>query len=567
MSADEEGTLSSLQSHRTELIDPLLQEHDGRVANTAGDSLLLEFPSAVDAVRCFLAVQQGMADRNTGVPEDRCIVFRVGINVGDVIAEGDDLLGHGVNVAARLEGLSEPGGLTLTDDAYRQVRDRLDVAWRDGGEHEVKNIARPIRVWHWAPAEQQASAHTLTEGDALQLPDKPSIAVLPFENMSGEPDQEYFADGIAEDIITDLSKISGLFVIARNSSFAYKGKAQDVRHMCKELGVRYVLEGSVRKAGNRVRISAQLVDGASGGHLWAERYDRRLDDIFAVQDEVTGSIVGALQLTLSAGERQRVAQREPVNLDAYDCYLKARELLFRFTKEANADARSLFEQAFALDSSYGQALVGAASCHLFDMALVWSERPEESLERAKKLAEQALALDASLAEAHTVRGYVLLWQKAHDAALKSLERGINLDRNNAMAHAFYAMTLNYAGRPREGICEAELACRLDPQRHPIHALYYAFLGFGHLLNGGYGEAFDALKQSSTLIPELMPPHLFQAVVCAKLGRMDEARAEAAKAQALNPALTLSWIGKRLPLKNAEDLAMIVEAARKAGLPE
>lgn len=565
MEADESGTIAQLKTHRKELIDPKVEEYSGRIVKTTGDGILIEFSSVIDAVQMAVDVQRAIKQRNASVPVDRRIVFRVGINQGDIVVDGDDILGDGVNVASRLEGIAEPGGICVSRRVHEDVAGKLDLQFEDLGEHSLKNIVRPVQAFS---IDLTLTSSEITSGATHPLPDKPSIAVLPFENMSGDPEQEYFSDGIAEDIITDLSKISGLFVVARNSSFAYKSESKNVRHICREVGVRYLLEGSVRRSGDRVRITAQLIDGVSGGHLWAERYDRALGDIFATQDEVTSKIVSALQLTLNTGERLRVAQRVPVNLDAYDCYLRARGLFFRFTKIANADALSLFEQAFALDPSYGQAMVDAATCHLREMTQVWSERPEESLAKAKDLAERAIALDAALGMAHTIRGFVLLWQKkAHDDALRDLEKGIGLDPNNAWAHAFYAMTLSYAGRPHEGIREIEIAFRLDPQRQPIHALFHFFLGFSQTLNGSYTEALDSLKQSSVLIPDFLPPHLIQAVVCAKLGLTDEASVEVAKVKALSPIATLRWMERSLPFKNARDLAMMVEAARTAGLPE
>ena len=317
--------MRALRAHRHELVDLLVADHGGRLANTVGDSLLLEFASVVDAVRCAVAVQRGMAERNTQIQEDRRILFRVGINVGDVVAEGDDPLGAGVNVAARIETLSQPGGIALSDDAFRQVRDRRDLVWQDGGEHDVKNILRPLQVWNWADAKPSEVSDTADEIEALGLPDKPSIAVLPFDNMSGDPEQAYFADGISEDIITTLSKIPDLFVIARNSTFTYKGIATDVKQVARELGVRYVVEGSVRKAGDRVRITAQWVDATTGHHLWAERYDSDVSDIFALQDEMTRYIVTAVDVELAEGDQIRIWRDSADNMVAYEHFSKDRD--------------------------------------------------------------------------------------------------------------------------------------------------------------------------------------------------------------------------------------------------
>jgi adenylate cyclase len=324
MGADETGTLATLRAHRSELIDPLIEKHGGRIVKTTGDGLLLEFPSVIAAVEFAIAAQEGIVARNEGVPDLEAMRFRIGVHVGDVIIEGEDLFGNGVNIAARIEPLAEPDGISLSDDAYRQVRDRLDVIWEDGGEHEVKNIARPIQVWHWLRNGQQSPTQQSIESEPLELPDKPSIAVLPFDNMSGDPEQEFFADGMTEDLITDLSKISGMFVVARNSSFVFKGQPIDVRDAARQLGVRYVLEGSVRKAGSRVRINVQLIDAVSGGHLWAERYDGTVENVFELQDDVGAKVVAALAVRLQGDENARLQRVHTHNLNAYELYVRAK---------------------------------------------------------------------------------------------------------------------------------------------------------------------------------------------------------------------------------------------------
>ena len=348
MGADEAGTIARQRTVYAEVIDPAIAGHGGRIVKTTGDGLLAEFPSVVDAVACAVAMQTGLAGRETDRPDDQRMRYRMGINLGDIVIEGDDILGDGVNIAARLEGLAEAGGICISGDVYRQVRNKLDLAFEDLGEQRVKNIAEPVRTYRIGLAVG-AGARPPRAGEPQVAPDKPSIAVLPLNNMSGDPEQAYFADGITEDIITDLSKISGLFVIARNSSFAYKGQSADRRQVSRELGVRFVLEGSVRKAGGRVRINAQLIDGPSGGHLWAERYDRDLEDIFAVQDEVTLSIVEALKVELTSGEQSRRAGRDKVDPEAYDHLVRARTCLHRFTAESMVECRDAAERALELD--------------------------------------------------------------------------------------------------------------------------------------------------------------------------------------------------------------------------
>ena len=365
--ADEEGTLAALLSHLTELIDDLIAQHGGRVANTAGDSILMDFPSAVNAVRCAIAIHQGMDGRNSALAQTERIEFRIGINVGDVIAQGDDLLGDGVNVAARLEGLAEPGGICLSHTVHDQARDRLDELFDDLGEQEVKNIARPVRVWKWSPTVSEKAASVTTE-QPLPLPDKPSIAVLPFDNMSGDPEQEYFADGIAEDVITALSRSRSLFVIARNSTFSYKGTSPDIRTVARDLGVRYVVEGSVRKAGNRVRITAQLIDAASGSHLWADRFDGSLDDVFDLQDQITEQIVVAVEPEIGAHERQLARRQPSENLDAWEFLQRGLSHFYRVNKDDNAEAVLLIQKAVELDP-------GFATAHAFLAYAIWSSVP------------------------------------------------------------------------------------------------------------------------------------------------------------------------------------------------
>ena len=362
MGIDEEGTLAALKAHRRELIDPKIAEHRGRIVKTTGDGALVEFASAVDATRCAVEIQSTMAERNSSIPEGRRVEFRIGINVGDVIIDEGDIYGDGVNIAARLESIAQPGGICLSDDAYRQVRDKLDLNFQDFGEQELKNIARPVRVYRLHPPTTPPGGQTRPI-KVLALPDKPSIAVLPFQNMSGDPEQEYFTDGMVEDIITGLSRIKWLFVIARNSTFTYKGRAIDVKQIGRELGVRYVLEGSVRRVTDRIRITGQLIDAVSGAHAWAERYDRKSDDLFALQDEITLSVVGAIEPSLRLAEIERVKRKRPDSLDAYDLVLQAQPDVYSGMPDRATKALPLLERALALNSDYALAHAFAAMCY------------------------------------------------------------------------------------------------------------------------------------------------------------------------------------------------------------
>jgi len=358
--ADEEGTIAALKTLRSDLIDPKIAEHHGRIVKLMGDGMLAEFPSVVDAVRAAVETQQAVAEHNASLPEDRWIEFRVGINLGDVVIDGDDIQGDGVNIAARLEGMAEPGGICISGKVYEEVRDRIDVPLEDLGEQAVKNIDRPVRVWRWLAGDGAALAGPIEATLPLPLPDKPSIAVLPFDNVSGDPDQEFFADGIAEDIITQLSKFRSLFVIARNSSFSFKGQALDIKEVGQKLGVRYVVEGSVRRAGNRVRITAQLIDAVADAHLWAERYDRELDDIFAVQDEVTQAIVTAIEPTLGSAELERARRVPTGKLDAWEAFQRGLWHVFRYKRDDNAKAQEFFRRATGIDGGFAPAHAGLA---------------------------------------------------------------------------------------------------------------------------------------------------------------------------------------------------------------
>ena len=561
--SDEEGTLAALKALRTDLIDPKIAEHHGRVVKLMGDGMLAEFASAVDAVRAAVEAQRAVAERNADLPEDKRIAFRVGINLGDVVVDGDDIHGDGVNVAARLEGLAEAGGICISGGVYDQVRDRIDFPFEDLGEHQVKNIDRPVRVWRWL-AEGQATVAPRQVDAPLPLPDKPSIAVLPFENMSGDPEQEYFSDGIAEDIITDLSKASGLFVIARNSAFTYKGRAVNVQEVSRDLGVRYVLEGSVRKAGNRVRITAQLIDGTTGGHLWAERYDRDLTDIFAVQDEVTQHIVSALAVKLTPDERERVVSKGTDNLEAYDTFLKGREHMLRQTKEANAKAIAMFERVTELDPGFAAAVALLAFNHVEAYINRWSADPDRSFELAQEHAQRAVALDDSEPNAHFALGGVYIWAKQHDRAIAEAEKTIALDPNSASGYGLLGLILSYAGRPEEAIEALNNAMRLDPHYPDI---YLHFLAHANFHMERYNDAIGALTRRLFRKPESDISRVLLASCYGHQSRADEARAEWEKVFEVNPDYSFEHKRRILPYKNPADFEHFADGLRKSGLLE
>ena len=426
---DEDGTLAALRSLLSELIGPKIAEHHGRVVKLMGDGLLAEFASVVEAVRAAAEMQLAIAERNANLPQAQRIEFRIGVNLGDVVIDADDIQGDGVNVASRLEGLAEPGGICVSAAVYDQVRDRIELRFEDLGKQSVKNIDRPVRVWRWVP-ETEASA---AEVDQLerQLPARPSIVVLPFNNMSRDPDQEYFSDGITEDIITDLSKVSGLFVIARNSAFIYKGKAFSVSHVCRDLGVKFALEGSVRKAGNRIRVTAQLIDGPGGGHLWAERYDRELTDIFEVQDDITQQIVTALKIRLNETEKSLIGTGRAKDVNAHDFFLRGRELIdgVKKNREVFDQSRACFRRAMEIDPNYAAAYAGLAFAYVLDHQNRWSDAPETSLAEAQRLADKAISKDEKDPLAHYVAALVAMFMRDYTRWANEADRALALNPN------------------------------------------------------------------------------------------------------------------------------------------
>lgn len=557
MSHDEEGTLRRLKAHLGELVEPHIAAHRGRIVKRTGDGLLVDFSSAVEAVRCAVAIQAGMADRNRAALDDSRIEFRIGINLGDVIIEGDDIYGDGVNIAARLEALAEPGAIFVSRAVRDSVRDKLGIVLEDLGEKPVKNIARPVRIFRIGRADGPRPPAPPA------VPDKPSIAVLPFANMSGDAEQDYFSDGISEDLITDLSKVSALFVIARNSSFTYKGRAVKVQEIGRELGVRFVLEGSIRKAGNRVRITAQLVDAESGGHLWADRFDRELTDIFATQDEVVQRIVEALAVKLTRRESQNLRQGGTKNIEAYECWLRARELLGRATPDSIAQAKTMHRRAIEIDPTFSAPHAGLAFCSVSDYVNGWGPDPAKALDEAEQSARRAIELDDRQPVGHVALGNVLVWQRNYDEALKELHRTIDLDHNYAQGHALMGMALMYSGQAAEALESLAQAMRLDPHYPNIllHLSAQAQFSLGH-----YEVAESHLLDRIARNPNTDASRMLLAACYGHLGRVDEARAAWDGLLKVNPDFSLAQRADVLPYKDRAEFQRIVDGLAKAGLP-
>ncbi|MCW3477186.1 hypothetical protein OL599_21675 [Rhodovastum sp. RN2-1] len=565
MGADEEGTLERLKAHRHELVDSKIAEHRGRIVKTTGDGLLVEFQSVVDAVRCAIHVQRDMAARNSNLPADQRIAFRMGINLGDVILDGDDIFGDGVNIAARLEALAEAGGLCLSAGAYDQVRDRVDIAFEDMGEQQVKNIARPVRFYR-ALLDKRAAAPALP---ALPLPEKPSIAVLAFTNMSGDPEQEYFADGIAEDIITALSKSRSLFVIARNSSFTYKGRQAALDEIGRGLGVRYVLEGSVRKAGNRVRVTAQLVEAETGGHLWAERYDRDLADIFAVQDEITASVSVAIQPALERSEQKRAVRKPPDSLDAWESYHRGMWHFAKFAVAENEKARSFFQRAIELDPQFAPAAAALAVTYLNEITLFRPERRAVNIPLALDHAVHAVTIDAADATGHAALARALWISGRHAEGLAKAEIAVSLDPGSAAAHGALGGARLWGGFPRDAIEPLQTAMRLSPF-DPLTPLWLHFTARARYWSEEYEAAIAVAHQLRQSFPNFRQPYNTLIAALGQVGKVDEARAVMTDALARFGEPFLSLMS--LPLNDLRELrpqdrAHLIDGFRKAGFAD
>jgi TolB-like protein/class 3 adenylate cyclase/Flp pilus assembly protein TadD len=574
MGLDEVGTARTLREHR-KVTDALVAKHGGRIVKSTGDGVLLEFPSVVDAVDCAVAVQAVMDQRNEGMPVDRRMLFRIGINLGDILIEGDDILGDGVNVAARLEGIAEPGGVCISASAYDQVRGKVAVQFDDIGEQMLKNIDRPVRVYATkskddlgivvaglspCPAESQKP---------LPLPDKPSIAVLPFQNMSGDPEQEFFADGMVEDIITELSRFRGFFVIARNSTFTYKGRAVDIKQVGRELGVRYVLEGSVRRLGNRIRITVQLIEVDNARHMWAEKYDRLLADLFEVQDEITKAIVGALEPEIGAAERERARLKPPSHLGAWEFYQRGMWHLLRRNRDGLASAQELFERAIERDVNFSAPHSGIAITSFYYITHGFTTDATATLDRLLAEASQAVALDRADATAHTALGLALMESRNLDQSLHEHSLAVSLSPNSAYAHWAFGYALLRSNRNSEALDRFDIALRLSP-RDPLTWSYLTLKAASLYRLMRYDEA-ARLAQEATTHPtaDAVWPHVHLAASLGQLGRYDIAATAISELCKLRPGLTISvfrhWPHNRSRTSNWVD--HIVEGLKKAGLPE
>jgi adenylate cyclase len=567
MGQDEAGTLARLNALRRELIDPQVAEHKGRIVKTTGDGILIEFPSVVEAVACALAVQHGMTLRNAATADDQRIEFRIGINSGDVIVEDGDIHGDGVNVAARLEALAEPGSICVSAMVHDQVQGRLECGFEDIGEQSLKNIARPMRVYRvdvGAQASRLRAGETPALQPALALPDKPSIAVLPFQNMSGDPEQEYFADGMVEDITTALSKIRWFFVIARNSAFAYKGRAVDVKQVGRELGVRYVLEGSVRKGGNRLRITAQLVDAVTGNHVWAERYDRQIADIFAVQDEITERVAAAIEPELYAAEHVRSQRKPPDNLDAWECVIRALSCIGQGTPAENAEAEALCRRAIAIAPGYAQAHSLLAWALL--RRTLWSGGFRMVVPEASAEARAALGLDDRDPWAHLAQGNLSLRLGRFDESERALRRALELNPNFALAHAIIGPPLVQQGMPVEAVSSAEHALRLSPNDRLVGTYASFAMAMAHFSAGNYIECIAWARKLIEKNPEEPRGYYFLAGALAMQGDITTAAAARDMLVRLLPGFSLAWMTENLP--NAGEMAeRLRDSLRKAGVPE
>jgi len=573
--ADEDRTLARLRALRSDLIDPTIAVHHGRVVKRTGDGALVEFRSVVDAVRCAIEVQNGMAERNSGLPPERRIEFRIGIHLGDVVEEADgDLMGDGVNIAARLEAIAEPGAICLSEDAYRQVKGRLDLAVADLGPTQLKNIAEPIRVYSIevgvaSPAKPATSAEPAASGKpsvGLTRPDKPSIAVLPFQNMSGDPEQEYFADGISEEIITGLSKLRWFFVIARNSSFSYRGKGIDVKRAARELGVRYVLEGSVRKGGNRVRITAQLIDAATGNHLWADHFDGDLSDVFALQDEITRKVVSAIEPRLLEAESLRSQHRSPKDIDAWDMVMRANALFWRLTNTESEAAIAMLKRAVELYPDYAPAQSMLAFMLLMTRFAVWtSSGVELDVKETATLAARAAQLDDSDPWAHLALAWVAFTRRQTDAAVEEYRRALELNPNFAAAHGYLGLALALGGRSDEAIDHIEHAMRMSP-RDPQISMFNTALAAAHYQAGRYPEAVQFGRRSVHTREGLIAGYRIYIASLALAGQIEEARAALQRLREMHPDISIAWIEKYVPY-TAGPMAKFVEGMRKAGVPE
>jgi adenylate cyclase len=569
MADDEEATVRTITSYRELAID-LIQYHNGRVADAKGDNILAEFASVVDAVRCAVEIQRELKQRNSELPDHRKMKFRIGINLGDIIEDKETIYGDGVNIAARLEGLAHPGGICISGTAYDQVKNKLDLGYEYLGEKTVKNIPEPVRVYRlgMAPGEQRypESLEMGAPSEAPTLPDKPSIAVLPFDNLSGDPEQVYFVDGIVEDIITELSRFPYILVIARTTSFTYKGKSVDIRQVGSELGVRYVLEGSVRRISDRVRITAQLIEAATGNHIWAERYDRNLENIFSVQDEITAQVVGSIHPELYAAEMRRAQQRPTESLDVWNYAVRGRWHVLRLTREDNAEAKRLFGKALELEPNYVPALSFLVYCHICDVLFGWSQAPPESITEARRFARQASSLDQNDPWVQCALGLTEFIAKNPDTAIAHYRKAIELNPNFALAYGYLSLQLAYAGEAEAAIEAGHKAIRLSP-RDPELFHFHTAISTAHFVEERYTEAVTWANKVMAERPESPAWRRVLAASLAQLGQIEEARKAMEGLLNITPSLTATLLRNIVYFKKPEDFDRYIDALRKAGLPD
>jgi TolB-like protein/class 3 adenylate cyclase len=568
MGRDEEGTLAQLKTIRKTLVDPSIAHHRGRIVKTTGDGLLVEFASAVDAARCAVEVQRGMAGRNADVAQDARIVFRIGIHVGDIIFDDNDIFGDGVNIAARLEGIAEPGGVCISDDAHRQIRGKVEFGFDDMGLQTLKNIAEPMRAWRMQSGDGSAAALSIKSSagssQPLALPDKPSIAVLPFQNMSGDPEQEYFADGMVEDIITALSRFKSLFVIARNSSFTYKGKAVDIKQVGRELGVRYVLEGSVRKSGNRVRITGQLIEAAAGGHLWADKFDGALEDVFGLQDQITASVVGILAPTLERAEIERTKQKPTESLDSYDLYLRGMALVNK--RRSFREAREFFKKAFERDPEYGAAYAMAASTLMFEQGISGVLLTPEQRADAVRLAHLGSRVGSDDALTLARSGHVLTYiGREYDRGASMVEQAVKLNPNLAIAWYSRGWVTLMCGEAERAIESFDRMIRLSPL-DGLRVGAWNGSSFALFSLGRYGDGLATALKSIQVVKDV---HTLVAYIVNAMGaeRHAEAREAVAQLLTLQPDFRASYVQEAFPVRSPDDRDRMTSALREAGLPD
>ncbi|HXV24632.1 MAG TPA: adenylate/guanylate cyclase domain-containing protein [Alphaproteobacteria bacterium] len=564
MEVDEAGTLAALKARHSAVIEPVINAHGGRIAKVLGDGVLAEFASAVGAVEGALDLQRRMSEANAELPEERRLVLRIGINLGDIIVDGDDIYGDGVNVASRLEALAEPGGIAIAGIVHESVGNRIDASFADAGEHRVKNIARPIRVWR-STAVGTASAVRPT-GASLPLPEKPSIAVLPFVNMSSEADQEYFADGISEDLITELSKFRSLLVISRNSAFSFKGQPINLKEISSKLGVRYIVEGSVRRAGNRLRITAQLIDAVDDVHLWADRYNRQLEDIFDVQDEVVKAIISAIEPQLLSSERSRALRKPPESLDAWESYQRGLWHTFQYKPEDRDRTLAFFQRAIELDPTFASAYAGLGYALYVYMILGVSPNRQDDNDRAFEAGKTAVRLDERDPFGWVALSRAQLLRVEHEAAVAASDTAISLNPNFALAHFGRAHALWHAGRPGEAVASHDEALRLSPL-DPMVWAYLASKAIALVLLGQFEEAIALSQRSQRYANAAIFSHLAEISALGNLRRSDDAREAIRRAREKKPDLSIAYVDQALPITDPRCRGIFLDGLRMAGVPE